>query len=533
MGVRVERRAVTVHAFRRLAPVAIVWLVVLAVTTAGAPRAQPQAQVPRLEPAECTTPELLAANAECYRFFGQEDRDSPNGTIVELPVAVMAPDHGPAPPHPDPVVYFPGGPGLSPMRAYVHWLRTDAATRTLVLIDHRGFFNSEPTLSCPDIAMSPYQNRLAPSVVSTNVSMERLRLHAETVERCYDKLVAEGIDVTKYNEYDIARDVDEIRELLGYDKINAYGYSTGGGSVIAYLRYFPATVRSIVLLSPWFGEIRNRAAIDEFYTIKQVYTDILGLCVASDPHCRELIPAWYYEIDRVRRILDDRPHTKTVQMRDGSTVTMSFDGVAFMGRLYRRFETIYMKLPNVLSRVQKGDYSALDDFFEADNWAEVETDNYGRVLAGTDARFVSGLPVPPMGTHLAHICGDMGANRPTKEDVIAMVEREPALLAFEDAKICAWWGADGAVPPEHNDRFHSDIPGLSLHGQVDVCCSPRWGQYVARTMPNLQIIELQGQRHGLPGECRPKLVSAFLEDPYAKVDDSCKNDVPLGPWVYQ
>ena len=127
----------------------------------------------------------------------------------------------------------------------------------------------------------------------------------------------------------------------------------------------------------------------------------------------------------------------------------------------------------------------------------------------------------------------MGVNRLTEEDVVAMLEREPALVAFEDNKICAWWGVDGAVPPEHNDRFYSDAPGLSLHGQVDSCCTTRWGHYLARTMPNLQIVEFQALGHGLPGECRPQVISSFLNDPHTEVDDSCTDDVPLGPWVYQ
>jgi pimeloyl-ACP methyl ester carboxylesterase len=315
----------------------------------------------------------------------------------------------------------------------------------------------------------------------------------------------------------VSRDVDEVRELLGFHNINIYGSSTGAGTVISYLRYYPESVRSIILGWPWFGEYRNRPAIDEFYTIKQMYTDILGLCVARDPHCRELIPAWYYEIDRARRVLDEKPYRKTVQTEDGETVTLSFDGVAFMGRTYRYFEDVYMKLPNVLARVQRDDYSALDGFFETDRWTEVSADDSDNST--------------PYGYYLAHICGDMGTNRPTKEDVIAMLEREPALLGFEDNKICAWWGADGAVPPNHNDRFYSDVPGLSLHGQVDSCCGIRWGYYVAKTMPNLQLVELQGLGHGVPGECRSRLIASFLEDPYAQVDDSCKNDVPLGPWV--
>ena len=488
-------------------------------------------RVPRIEPAECVTRALVDANAECYVFFGQEDRDDPNGTIVELPVGVIAPESEGDPPNPDPVFFFPGGPGLSPMRAVsslltsgrsdsFDWIRNDIGDRPLVLIDHRGFPHAKPTLPCPGRTISPYQNDLSPVTVSSTDTMERLRLHTETVERCYQKLVDQGVDVTKYNEYDISRDVEEIRRLLGYDKINIYGYSTGGGTVIAYLRYYPDSVRSMVFGAPWFGEYRNRAAIDEFYTLKQTYTDILGLCVAQNPHCRELIPAWYHEIDRARRVLDKKPYIKTVKTEDGETVTLSFDGVAFMGKIYRRFENVYMKLPNVISRIQRQDYSALDDFFETHRWTKVSPDD-------TDDR-------QPYGYYLAHVCGDMGRNRPTKQDVIAMLEREPALLAFEDNKICAWWGADGAVPPEHNDRLYSEVPGLSLHGQVDSCCILlRWGTYLAGSMPNLQLVELQALGHGLAGECRPKLVASFLEEPYAKVDDSCKNDVPLGPWVFE
>jgi pimeloyl-ACP methyl ester carboxylesterase len=127
----------------------------------------------------------------------------------------------------------------------------------------------------------------------------------------------------------------------------------------------------------------------------------------------------------------------------------------------------------------------------------------------------------------------MGTNRPTKADTLAMLEHEPALLGFEDLKICAWWGADGAVPANHGDWFTSDVPGLSLHGQVDVWAGIRWGYYVAKRMPNLQLVELRALGHGLPGECRSKLISSFLEDPYAKIDDDCKNDVALGPWIFE
>ena len=478
---------------------------------------QEPSEIPRLEPANCVTEELNRAGADCYRFYGQEDRDAPNGTVVELPVGVIPPRNG-ATASDDPLFYFPGGPGGSSLRGF-DWLLDVSGDRPVVLIDHRGFANAKPHLECPGSQLAPWFNQLSPAIVSSTNTWERLRIHSESVERCYAKLVSEGIDVAHYNEYDVARDVEEIRTLLGYDEINILGWSTGGGGAISYLRYYQERVRSMVLGAPWFGEYRNRASIDEFFTLKQKFTDILGLCVASDPHCRELLPAWYYTIDRARRVLDAKPFLSVVETSGGQPRTLSFDGVALMSKIYRDFENIYARLPNVLSRIQRDDYSALDDFFGTDQWVEVSGDDTSGIL--------------PYGYYLAHLCGDLGTNRPSKEDVRDMLEREPALLGFEDIKICAWWGVDGAVPPQHNDRFFSDVPGLSLHGQVDSCCGIRWGYYVARTMPNLQLVEFQALGHGIPGPCRITMIENFLEDPYAIVDDSCTNDVPLGPWVFQ
>ena len=204
--------------------------------------------------------------------------------------------------------------------------------------------------------------------------------------------------------------------LLGYDKINILGWSTGGGGAISYLRYYQENVRSMVLGAPWFGEYRNRAAIDEFYTLKQKYTDILGLCVAEDPHCRELLPTWYYAIDRARRALDEKPFSSIVETASGEQRTLSFDGVALMGKIYRDFENIYARLPNVLSRIQRDDYSALDDFFGTDQWVEVSGDDTSGIL--------------PYGYYLAHICGDLGTNRPSKDDVRAMLEARAGLAWF-------------------------------------------------------------------------------------------------------
>jgi len=49
------------------------------------------------------------------------------------------------------------------------------------------------------------------------------------------------------------------------------------------MRYYPGHVRSAVLVSPWYTNLRNRAPIDEFYTTKQKYTDILARTFHKHP----------------------------------------------------------------------------------------------------------------------------------------------------------------------------------------------------------------------------------------------------------
>src|SRR5699024_4372571 len=106
-------------------------------------------------------------------------------------------------------------------------------------------------------------------------TMARIHSITDVVEQCYRKLVSEGIAVAQYNSYATAQDANAIRRLLGYDKIDIYGRSTGGGTALAYLRYLPETVRAVVLVSPWYTNLRNRAAIDELHAAKQKFTDIL------------------------------------------------------------------------------------------------------------------------------------------------------------------------------------------------------------------------------------------------------------------
>lgn len=470
--------------------------------------------IPRLEPTECVTEALMELAADCYTFHGYENWDEPGVNRIQVPVAVIEPENDEA--DGVPVFFFPGGPGYSSLglRDYMEQLRKDVGNRTLVTMDHRGFIHSEPALECPDYAaVSPYHNIIhTPAISSSLKPMERLEAITSEVEACYQKLTEEGIDVSQYNQYAVARDVEEIRKLLEYDVIDAFGSSTGSGTVLSFIQYHPDSIRAAILGWPWFNHLRNRAPVDEFYTAKQTFTDTLALCAAEDEACREMLPNWMLAVDRARRTLDGRPYV--VDVGDGET--LYFDGAAFLDTLYLMLPGAYAELPSLLADIQAGDYTRLKEFFLIEAYdSEPEAPNYA------------------LGYFLAHVCSDMGKNRPTREDSIAAVQTEPAILGFEPPWVCGWWGEDGDVPVEHNDPPVSDTPALAIHGQMDPCCGTRWSEHVRQTMPNLQFVEYQGLGHNPVNECRSTMISAFLDDPYEPIDDSCKNEVALDPWVIE
>lgn len=473
-------------------------------------------EIPRLEASECATRTLTEMDAQCYTFYGEENWTEPNGNRVRLPVAVFEPESEPA--EDVPVFFFPGGPGYSSLdnRDYLEQLRRDIGDRTLVTMDHRGFIHAEPALRCPGYAaVSPYHNIIhTPAITSSLDPMERVDVITGAVADCYARLEAEGVDVAQYNAWSVSRDVDEIRRLLGYESIDAFGSSTGSGTVVSFIQYHPSSIRAVILGWPWLNHLRNRSPVDELHVAKQTFTDALALCVADDPACRGLLPEWLRSIDRARRALDAKPYVAQVDDDDGDTRTLYFDGAAFLDTLYLTLADRYAELPSIVARIDAGDYSRLDELFLIDDYdPDPQAPRYA------------------LGYFLAHVCNDMGRNRPTREDALGWVRREPAVIGFEPPWLCAWWGEDGDVPAEHNDAPVSDTPVLVLHGQMDPCCGPRWSHHLKRTMPHVQHVVFQALGHNPVNDCRSRVIQDFLDDPRQPVDKGCSNEVPLQPWV--
>ena len=139
---------------RRAAPRMIVTLIATFTTFATAGAATDSSHsVGSVQLAPCTLSTAgwpLTVTAQCGRIEVPEDRNQPDGRMIELAVAMVA--SSTRRPEPDPVVLLAGGPGQSALESYPALAPAFAdllRQRNVLLVDQRGTGGSH-ALACPE-----------------------------------------------------------------------------------------------------------------------------------------------------------------------------------------------------------------------------------------------------------------------------------------------------------------------------------------------------------------------------------------------
>src|SRR5260370_36063858 len=175
-----------------------------------------------------------AGKVSCGSYEVFENRATRTGRKITLRIVVfLATDAERAP---DPLVYIPGGPGSS---ATNNALGVTAALvkirgrHDLGFVDQRGTGASEP-LNVDFYNASNLQSYLG------------YLFPLEEVRKCREQLEREA-DLTLYTTPIAMDDLDEVREALGYERINLLGASYGTRAALVYLKRHPDHVRTVTL----------------------------------------------------------------------------------------------------------------------------------------------------------------------------------------------------------------------------------------------------------------------------------------------
>ena len=441
---------------------------------------------------------LVSIGARCGRLAVAEDPQEPQGAKIEVAVAVVPAVATRA--KPDPLFLLAGGPGQGAIEAYAALLGAFAGIhrdRDLVLVDQRGTGGSN-RLDCdmPDEALE-----------TGELSPAELR---DLARACLSELPGRA---QFYTTSIAVRDLDAVRETLGYERINLFGGSYGTRVAQHYARRYPERTRAIVLdaVVPPTLALVPRIAIESQAALERVF----ARC-AADAACNERFPelvAQFAELDaRLRRRPVTVPFTDPV---DGTTddIEVTRAHLVTMARMLTYSARAASLLPLLIHEAAaNGNYGPLA--------AQAE-------MAGADLKGMIA-----MGVHHSVVCAE---DAPRFSGAVERAELERSyigpIMLDGMAAICEVWPR-GPVDEDFNEPLESPVPALLLSGEFDPATPAGYGATAAAGFERSLHLIVAGQGHGqtrLP--CVQRLLRRFIEQGSADgLDSACVHEIRPAPF---
>jgi pimeloyl-ACP methyl ester carboxylesterase len=464
----------------------------LAFVAACAPNDTPTA-LDRLHP--CATEEG-PTDAYCGTFKVFENRQTQQGRTLDLKI-VLLPALGNEP-EPDPLFFLAGGPGQGaaemarPLRELFRRVQAD---RDIVLVDQRGTGKSHP-LDC-----KTEDESLAALNEPIESAMARLR-------KCMDGLDA---DLRLYTTTIAMDDLNDVREYLGYDRINIYGGSYGTRAALVYLRQHEPTVRSVILdgVAPPDMRLPLFFARDAQRSLDKLLADC-----ESDDVCRAKYPQLAARLRTLVAELDASPaQVRLTHPRTGMPEDVTVDGEFVVNVL---FAALYAPLtssllPELIARAERRDFQGLLALATANDGA-----------AGNMA----------MGMQLSVVCAE-DYPRITPDQI----ERASSETVFSKhlltarLRACEFW-PKGEVAAAFYEPVKSAVPTLVLSGDLDPVTPPPWGESVLPHLAHARHIVVPATGHGaITTGCGMRIATQFIQTASVEnLDTSCLQALKRPPF---
>jgi len=400
---------------------------------------------------------LPGAKVECAMLQVPWDHDDPGGPTVPLRVARQVTDGEDA----EAIFFLAGGPGGSAVEqsGIMPMLMGDlTGTFDLVYLDQRGT-GASTWLGCG--GGYPYDAAEWTTCAAEFSALDRGHLLT----------------------LDAARDLDYVRTLLGYPRLNARGGSYGTRLGLEYLRQFPDTAGMIILdgAAPPDMDLFGMQV-----EAPDVGVELLVAECAMEPECLAVSPTLAEDLVARRLALAEEPHAILVG-----------------GQTYLEDELLYVEAMTSALYAANTRYQiprAIHDAVSGDNtkWNAVLSALFGVTITDAERGDVPLGPYRPQRPQLPPLLGDSPVS-PVVHAIIACTEWFPvtggmdALQAKLDAVIwapegqlglastCQDWGIEfdvGQLEPVDYDG-----PVLLLSGEYDFNTLPAWADKTLETLP--------------------------------------------------
>jgi len=426
----------------------------------------------------------------CGSYEVYENRVTKTGRKIALHILIL-----PAlaeKPAADAVFGFGGGPGQAASEAYpfATFVAALRKQRDIVLIDQRGTGQSNP-LRCAYDESSIQALLSGPSFV-------------KDLDACRKELDTKA-DLTQYTTSIAADDADEVRDALGYEKIDLLGGSYGTLAALVYLRQHGDHVRSGVLEG--VAPPDYRLPLPFAKTIQSALDHLFADC-AADAKCHANFPNLKSEFETVVKRLDAAPATFEFPGADGKPQTVTLSRGAFVSGLRPMLyqPAIVSRLPYILHRAFENDFKL---YTTAENAMR-------RAVNQSIAR----------GLAFSVDCSD-AVPFITEGDIA----RETAGTYLGDfdvrthEKICDAW-PHAKVSRDFLDPVRSDAPMLLISGEEDPATPPWLAQHAAEKLTHASVVAIPKGTHLTGAECIDHMIEQFVaQGSMSGIDTGCVNEV--------
>ena len=434
---------------------------------------------------------MLALSAECGTLRIPENPDKPDGRSIELFVARV-----PAislNKRPDPLFLIAGGPGTSAVDLYTssagpfERVRRD---RDIILVDQRGTGRS---------------HRLDCDYGNDNVfeRIDEIKVGAINIE-CRDAL-SKNADLRMFTTSIAVRDLDKVRQALGYEHINLYGTSYGTRVAQHYARRFPKSTRTVIL----DGVVNPEVVLGPAIAIdaERALERILARC-ARDADCARAFTDPAADYRTLRAQLTAKPVKSMVSdAATGRPIHFDFTSRHLSAVLrfasYNDDQAALLPLSLHLATHEENFTPLASQFrvFANSLQAAFAYGMYNSVACSEDAPLIDTTKLDLVALEATH----MGA-----EQVQQLVEA------------CKEWPR-GVVDADLHSPFKSEAAALLLSGADDPVTPPPYAAAAQRAFADSKHVIVAGHGHGqLSAPCVDRIIANFVSAGTARgLDTAC------------
>ncbi len=343
----------------------------------------------------------------------------------------------------------------------------------VIAFDQRGTGMSNPLPTSGESWQIPRDQPATREAVSLAITA--------SLNQAIAKWKAEGVDLSAYNSRESAYDIEDLRRVLKVDQIRLCGISYGTHLSLAYMRYFPDSVHSVVLAGVEGPDHTVKLPMDQQRLLIQIQK-----WIEAQPETQAVYPEFLESVARVLSRLKKSPVVLRRANGKIRCVVTHFDIQRLAAALLRGPENFRL-LPMLFKQMDEGDFSRIPVY--------VSRLHQGRF-------FAMGLAM------------DAASGR--SEQRAALIQEQAKNCLLGDAinfpyETCRQGLNVNDLGKEFRSQLHLDIPVLAISGTADGRTPVGNAEEVLSTFSNSAHLIIDGAGHSDPlFLSSPKIVDEIM-----------------------